>query len=601
MEEKSSINNLDINNIPQNTSIQKEPIMEGELTGYPSIDKPWMVNYPKELVLNRKKYNRVIDKIKDSWPNTEETIINYYDTKIKVGEFFNRIEEVAKSLTALGIKKGDSIISSLEIVPEYIELLLASEILGCSLKNYLGTADMIVDLINKDNTVKYYVAPDYLSELDANKIYDSTNIKNIITVDPLFSCDKKIELRSNIAEVIESKYKNKKTENKKNITWNDFLQKGKTIDNIKENQENNIKLFSAFTSGSTGIPKEVMHSSESVLGIINQMSLAPVDVNNRDLWLHTIIPPAIVSVVIAAMCYPLADGKQLILDPYCKLEDLDLEMMYYKPTGWIMVPLFFNILLESNRIPANYDMNHFKLFGFGAEPLTKKYIEKAQKFLDQHNCNVPLSAGYGQSEGGSGFTVAYGKDMILSGSSGIPYIDTVISIFEPNTTRELKYYEIGEICKSGPGIMLGYSDKKLTDEVLKVHPDGKLWLHTGDTGYMTKEGLLFVLGRKGIKVYPDSVIFPLEIENKIISIEGIKDVVIVPGTDTNNKEFEVPYLFVVPEKNVSTGELLVKINTLINEELSLQQKPKEVFIIDEKPIDKFKVDRKILQKKYNLI
>ena len=331
------------------------------------------------------------------------------------------------------------------------------------------------------------------------------------------------------------------------------------------------------------------------------MSLAPIEVNNRDLWLHTIIPPVIVSVVIAAMCYPLADGKQLILDPYCKLEDLDIEMMHYKPSGWALVPQFFDNLLNSKRIPNDYDMSHFKLFGFGAEPLTKKYIEKVQIFLDQHNCRVPLSAGYGQSEGGSGFTVALGKELIMTGSAGIPYIDTVISIFEPNTTNELKYYGIGEICKSGPGIMLGYSDKKLTDEVLKMHPDGNLWLHTGDTGYMTKEGLLFVLGRKGIKVFPDNLIFPLEIENKISSINGVKDAVVVSGKDIENVNFEVPYLFVVPEKDSSIGEMLIKINELINNELRKEQKPKEVFIIDDKPMSNFKVDRKILQKQYKLI
>ena len=331
------------------------------------------------------------------------------------------------------------------------------------------------------------------------------------------------------------------------------------------------------------------------------MSVMPNSQLERELWLHTILPPIIVSVVVAAMCYPLADGKQLILDPYCKLEDLDIEMMHYKPSGWALIPLFFNVLLESNRIPQDYDMSHFKLFGFGAEALTKKYITKVQNFLDQHNCRVPLSAGYGQSEGGSGFTVAYGDEMILSGSSGIPYIDTTISIFEPNTTKELKYYEVGEICKTGPGIMLGYFDKKQTDEVLKIHPDGNLWLHTGDTGYMTKEGFLFVLGRKGIKVYPDNLVFPLEIENKITSIEGVKDAIVVSGVDNNNKDFEVPYLFVIPEKDVLIEQLLIKINDSIKEELSLSQKPKDIFIIDEKPMSNFKVDRKILQKKYNLI
>lgn len=601
MKEKARINNLKVNNLPENISVQKQPIIEGELTGYPSIDKPWMVNYPEELIHLRKKYNRVIDKIKEAWPNSEETIINYCDSKIKVGEFFSRVDEIAKSLVALGIKKGDSIITSLESVPEFVELLLASEIVGCSIKNYLGDVKNIINLINKDNTVSYYIVSDYLSEVDANQIYESTKIKNIITVNPLFSFDKKINLRSNISEVINSKYINEITKNIRNISWDDFLKMGKNIHSFEENYENSIKLFSAFTSGSTGEPKEVIHSSESVLGIVNQMSLFPCQSENRDLWLHTIIPPVIVSVVIAAMCYPLADGKQLILDPYCKLEDLDIEMMHYKPSGWALVPLFFNVLLDSDRIPENYDMSHFKLFGFGAEPLTKKYIKKVQKFLDEHNCQVPLSAGYGQSEGGSGFTVALGKEMILTGSAGIPYIDTIISIFEPNTTNELKYYEVGEICKSGPGIMLGYSDKKLTDEVLKKHPDGRLWLHTGDTGYMTQEGLLFVLGRKGIKIYPDSVIFPLEIENKITSLDGVKDAIVVSGTDTKNKEFEVPYLFVIPEKNVSVDKLLIEINDLINEELSISQKPKDVFVIDEKPMDNFKVDRKILQKKYNLI
>ena len=601
MEEKSKINNLEINSVPQNTAIQKQPIMEGELTGYPSIDKPWLANYPKELFFMRKKIDRIIDRVKDVWPNQDATIINYYDTNIKVSDFFDRIYEVAKSLNALGVKKGDSIVTSLESVPEFIELLFASELIGCSIKNYLGDVKDIVNLINKDNTINYYIAPDYLLESDANEIYKLTNVKNIITIDPLYSFDKQTKLRENIADVINSKYVNKISKNEKNISWYEFLQKGKNVNSIEENYDNNIKLFSAFTSGSTGDPKEVIHSSQSVLGVVNQMSMIPNVEENRDLWLHTILPPIIVSVVVAAMCYPLADGKQLVLDPYCKLEDLDLEMMHYKPNGWAMIPLFFNVLLESDRIPQDYDMSHFKLFGFGAEPLTKKYIGKVQNFLDRHNCKVPLSAGYGQSEGGSGFTVAYGEEMILSGSSGIPYIDTTISIFEPNTTKELKYYEVGEICKSGPGIMLGYADKRQTEEVLKIHPDGKLWLHTGDTGYMTKEGMLFVLGRKGIMVHPGNVIFPLEIENRITSIEGVKDAVVVSGKDINNENFEVPYLFIIPEKEIEIEQLLNKINIIIKEEFTLYQKPKDIFVIDNKPINNFKVDRKILQKKYNLI
>lgn len=585
------------------SNIKEETISNKQMTGYASIDKPWLENYPKELFALRekaKKYNKVLHKIKDVWSNTEECIINYYDTEIKAVDFFDRIDGVAKSLIALGVKEGDVIITSLEAVPEFIELLLASEIVGCSLSNYIGEIKDIIKLINAEENVKYYIAPDYLSSKDANEIYASTKINNIITIEPLFSAKDKNKVRSNIIEVINSKYLEEKTNDTRNISWCDFLNKGNSIDEYKENNKSNIRLFTAFTSGSTGNPKGVIHSSESILGIVEQMALFPSHEKNKDTWLLTILPPTLVAVVVAMMCYPLVDGKELILDPYCKIEDVDIEMMHYKPSGWALIPIFFNTLLESDRIPKEYDMSYFKLFGFGAEPMTKKFISEVENFKESHNCTAPFSSGYGQSEGGSDFTVAMGKEMLLSGSAGIPLIDTTISIFEPNTTNELKYNEIGEICKSGSGIMLGYTDKELTDKVLKKHTDGKLWLHTGDYGYMTEKGLLFVLGREEINVYSGKKVFPLNIENKITSVEGVKEAIIVSGKDKINEGFKVPHLFIVPENNVENDTVLTNVTSFLDKELLQEEKPVDIHFIDQKPIRKFKTDKIGLQIKYNL-
>lgn len=589
-----------VNEIIDNTMIQKDSTLRSSQTGYASIDKPWLSNYPNSLISSRKKFNRIIDKLKSVWTNPKETIINYYDTEIKVEVFFENVYSISKSLIALGVKQGDSIVVSLEAVPEFIELLLASEMVGCSIKSCKSDIKDVINFINQDCTVNYYITHDYLSTSDSDEIYNKTSA-SIITINPLFSIVNKNKLRDNIIQTINSKYTNMKIGHEKNMSWDEFLKKGKGIETYKMNDKYSIKLFSAFTSGSTGVPKEVIHSSESIMGIVNQLTYLPFQEDKRDTWLHTILPPTLVAVIVSMMCYPLAAGKVLILDPYCRLEDLDLELMYYEPNGWALIPLFITSLLESNRIPEEYDMSYFKLFGFGAEPATIKVIKKAQDFLDKHNCQATLSSGYGQSEGGSGFTTTFGKEMILSGSAGFPLIDTIISIVEPNTINELKYYEVGEICKTGPGIMLGYSDEELTKQVLKKHSDGNIWLHTGDIGYMTNEGLLFVLGRKGINVYPDKLVFPLEIENKVVSIEGVKDAIIVPGEDHDNKSFEVPYLFIVPENDVIIEELLIKVNNLIDQELSYAQKPKGLYVIDKKPIKNFKVDRMVLQKKYNLI
>ena len=70
---------------------------EKELTGYPSIDKPWLKYYPPELLSVRPSFNKILDRIKMVWQNPNETIINYYDTAIKMGAFFERADQVAKS------------------------------------------------------------------------------------------------------------------------------------------------------------------------------------------------------------------------------------------------------------------------------------------------------------------------------------------------------------------------------------------------------------------------------------------------------------------------------------------------------------------------
>ena len=408
--------------------------------------------------------------------------------------------------------------TSLESVPEFLELLLACEKIGCSIKNNIGPKDELVDLINRDKTTRLFICSDYTDVEIVQAIKDNTQVQNVIGLSPLNST-KREYVREKILEEIDSRYTKNSVSNKGEvITWENFLESGRQNKNeIVENTDNNIKLFSCYTSGSTGIPKEVLHSSETMLGVIKQMALFPNRSDNREKWLLTILPPTLVATVVAMICQPIISGKKVILDPYCRVEDLDLEMMHYEPNDWPLIPVFFNSLVESKRIPDNYDMSYFKMIGFGAEAVTAKFVKQSQAFLTKHNCQAPITAGYDQSEGGSDFTIAMGEEMLASSCSGMPLIDTVIAIFEPKTTNELPYYQIGEVCKSGPGIMLGYSDPELTKEVLKVHEDGTVWLHTGDYGFVDMNGLLFTLGLGLFIIIGAVITFVSKNNNKFVS------------------------------------------------------------------------------------
>ena len=571
---------------------------EKQITGYPSIDKPWLKYYPDFLLSQERKTLSIYDKLKSVWTDENETIINYYDTEITTKDFFEKVHMAAKSLISMGVTAKDSIAVSLESVPEFLELFLACEMVGCSVKNFIEPIENSIELINSCSSSLYFVQ-DYITNSDVEYIYKNSHIEHIVLVSPLFSTDSTLAIRDNIQNNIQRRYTTSVSDDSRNISWGLFLEKGKIIKEIKNGAPDNI-LFSAFTSGTSGTPKEVLHTSKSLMGVINQLALFPSHEKGKDTWLLTILPPSLVAIVVAMMFYPLADGKQLILDPFCDLEDLDIEMMHYKPNCWGLIPIFFDTIIDSSRIPDDFDMSFFKLFGFGAEPMTNKFIARVQNFLDKHNCKAPFSSGYGQSEGGSGITVCMGNEMMASGSAGMPYIDTVISIFEPGTTNELTYGQIGEVCKMGPGIMVGYSDPEKTKEALKIHNDGEMWLHTGDYGFMIPEGLLFVLGRQGIKVYPDKMIYYLPTENKISSVDGIREAIVVAGKDEENIGYEKPYLFIVLEDKNNKEQVLNQLQSFIENNLLPEEKPKEIFVIDKKPVSRFKTDRRALQIAYGL-
>ena len=502
--------------------------LQGPPVGYASIDMPWLGYYPEEMFFERKKYNKIIDYIKDTWKDSlDDVMIHYYGSDITARNFFDIVDRVAKSLKSFGLNKGDTIITNLESVPEFIELFFACEMIGVNVKNKIG-ADVleIADVINESNS-EYFFAHNYISKNDTDYIYQNTLLNNIITISPVEYANNDLSsLRENIKENILSRYNTEISKDRRNINWNEFMHLGNNyVGEIYVESNENTKLFSAYTSGSTGARKEVIHSSKTFLDMLEQMIFSSHKEGKRDTWLLPTFPPSLVSIVVAFMCMPLAEGKRLILDPYAKVEDIDLEIMHYEPTCIGIVPVFFDVLLDSSRIPDDYDMSYFKIIGFGAEPMTRKYVTRVLEFMEKHNCKANFNAGYGNSEGGSEFTIAFGKDIILTGSSGFPLINTTVAIFEPGTEHELGYGEVGELCKAGPGIMIGYASDEDTAKTVRVHSDGRKWLHTGDLGYIDKDGFLFITGRKKdvIVLKNGKNVFPEEIETVINRIDGIKE------------------------------------------------------------------------------
>ena len=76
---------------------------EKKLTGYPSIDKPWLAHYPEFVFTQRKSYKSIYENLSAVWTDESKTIINYYDTNIRTKDFFERVEQIKKSLYSVGV------------------------------------------------------------------------------------------------------------------------------------------------------------------------------------------------------------------------------------------------------------------------------------------------------------------------------------------------------------------------------------------------------------------------------------------------------------------------------------------------------------------
>lgn len=577
--------------------------LQGPPVGYASIDMPWLGYYPEEMFFERKKYNKIIDYIKDTWKDSlDDVMIHYYGSDITARNFFENVERVAKSLKTMGLEKGDTIVVDLEGVPEFVFLFFACEMIGVNVKNKIGGDALEIAEVINESDVKYFFTHNYISKEDVELIYDKTTIENIIMINPVeYTYGELSSVRDHVKNFVLAKYNGELSDNKNNISWCQFIRLGDNYEGkIYVESDEDTKLFSAYTSGSTGARKEVIHSSKTFLEMLDQMIFSISKSGDRETWLWPSLPPSLVAIVLAYMCMPLAQGRKVILDPYFDYKDIDLEMMYYEPNSTGLVSVFLESFIESKRIPEDYDMSYLKILGFGAEAIPKKFAIRIVDFLKQHNCMAPLNGGYGLSEGGSQVAIAFNNDVLMMRSTGFPLINTTVGIFELGTEFELGYGEIGELCKAGPGIMLGYSNDMDTAKVIKMHSDGRKWLHTGDFGYINKDGFVFVLGREGIKVYNDKIVYPLELENRITDLEGIRNAIIVSGDSYFHKGYQTPYLFIVPMDDVDYEKMLVEIEEQLREILLEEEMPEDVYIIDSKPVKHFKVDRKVLRREYNI-
>ena len=569
-----------------------------KLTGKPTVDRPWMQYYPPGAdqmavpAVSMNEYMKMMSR------GDQLTVMHYYGTDISWKTFFRGVEDTARSMRAAGLGEGDQIPVMLRATPEYLMVLLAAEKIGASLMCRDNTIAENAEAIAKAGCSVMFIH-DFVTREEI-RAYSEAGITKFITINP-WRLAVRSEMPAHIIESLENLYTEPVVENDAICTWDSFIAAGKIFaGRVDAPVDLNRPLFRAYTSGSTGPSKQVIHSAQTMLAVVHQLSAYGASDEFRPTWLVTILPPALIAITVSMLLMPMASNKLLILDPWVDINDIDLEMMRYRPNGWPMIPMFVEILMRSKRIPADYDMSHLIAAGAGCEAFNNGQVQRAQKFLNDHNCHAIFTVGYGQSEAGSNITFPCPAYPIANGNVGIPMPLNNMGIFRGE--RGCGYNEKGEICVTGPGNMLGYDNEEATNKTLVRHADGKLWLHTGDTGYMNEDGIIYALGRGLAKRYnpvdpsKSERLVEIAMENLIsdANIPGLIDSFFVIAKDPTNEGYHVPYLYVVLED----GQTVENISAAVCSALEEFQHPVEIIQIPERPFYHFKTNRLHMEAPY---
>ena len=489
------------------------------ITGYASIDKPWQKYYTQEaltaIIPEMTAYQYMVSKNQD---NLKTTAINYFGKKISFKEFIEKIDETARRLYNFGISEGD-VVTVMSVANPELEILFYA-------LNKLGAIINLIDVRSDYKQIRKYltevksdtvlVMDNFLPEFDKALEDEEVNllVERIITLSPfnsvLFPFNKLAEKKKKKEEP-ELYTKIEEIKNKdKYISWNEMMTTNKYYYPHYPRYKKNTVAAYVHTGGTTGVPKTVKLSNENFNAMAIQYESLGANYNKGDTFLNGIVPFVAYGIVVT-IHMPMCLGMTNIIAPILSPKEFTDFMIKYKPNHTITVPTYVEKFIEDKKVNS-MDWSFLKNLGVGGDSFSEEIEIRVNNFLKSHGSSTIAEKGYGMTENSATAGVCLVGVNKLS-SLGIPLPLNTYGIFKRGTDEELKYGEKGEICITGPTKMLGYlNNNEEESKVIRLHSDGKEWIHSEDIGYIDEDGFLFFDGRYkrliphgGFKLYPSYI------------------------------------------------------------------------------------------------
>ena len=468
--------------------------------------KPWLKFY--EHVPQTIDYPRVTmyEAVRQSADRTPDSIAyDFLDYTSTYRQFISEIDKCADALAAIGLKKGDRITISMPTSPQGIICFYAA--------NKLGVVSSMIHPLSTTKEIEFYL--------------NVAKSRFVLTLDAFYGKFKELEGRTPLEILILARIpdylgtlkrigfnltkgrKIPKVPQDPMVKWWKDLMSGSYPQAQQAQMDTDELAVILYSGGTTGVPKGIMLSNMNFISEGMQVSewgkLSDAD---SILAILPIFHGFGLGVCINA-CF-MGGGKSILV-PQFTPETVAQIISSKKPSFVIGVPTLFDALSSHPKMHKT-NLSCLRATFSGADSLPRVVKERFEEMVKKQGGNVQLLEGYGLTEAVTAI-MAMPIGHYREGSIGVPFPDMLAKIVRLDTTEEVPCGEEGEICISGPAVMMGYLDQpEETAATLRRHSDGKIWLHTGDIGTMDEDGFFYfklrqkrMIKSSGMNVYPAQV------------------------------------------------------------------------------------------------
>ena len=535
-------------------------------------DTPATINYP------RKTMYQMVSAAAKQYPNNIAYIFQGKETTYPA--FMKRIEAAAKGLYNMGIRKGDRVTICMANTPQALDCFYALNRIGAipNMIHPLSAASEIAFYLNVSHSKAILTLAQFYSKVDSIRDQLEQPVEILIA-----RIADELPFPLSVLYPLTKGGKEDKVPAGNGYTlWTSMVAAGKDavlpVDDGKYSDCGAI----LYSGGTTGTNKGIMLSNLNFNALGMQTIAASGFGSISGMKMLSIMPVFHGFGLGIGIHTALIGGATCILIPQFSVKVYADTLLKQKPNIIPGVPTLFEALLRAEKLEGA-DLSFLKGIFSGGDSLSPELKKKVDAFLKAHNCSQQIREGYGTTECVTASCLTP-KDYARSGSIGVPFPDVYYKIVAPGTTEECEPNIEGEICVSGPTVMLGYMDQpEETANTLRQHGDGRIWLHTGDLGRMDEDGFIYFRQRlkrmiitSGYNVYPSQLENIIDGHEKVLlsCVIGIKD----------QYRGQIIKAFVVPMPGIEpTEELKQEILEYCSKHIAKYAMPREIEFRTELP------------------